>query len=122
MGEREPRLLEEGEEVTVARKIFGPASDFYRARLTRLDVPEPPLLEWRPDVLYRAAETSSTHEEPSTTFAVELVNLDSDRSFVLLSQPCEQEAQEALRQVLDDLATQSKGEFDVKYHVIPPVA
>ena len=104
----------------MARKVFGPASDFYRARVLALDIPEPPLLEWRTDVLYRTPPGDREAELP-TTYAVELVNIDTDRSLMLFSESQEESAEQKLQAVLENIQTLTKAEFDRKYNVIPPV-
>jgi len=53
-------------------RTIGAASDFYRLRVTRLNEPDEPDLEWRDDILYREPPHQRMGEIES--YAIEAVS------------------------------------------------
>ncbi|MBI5232447.1 MAG: hypothetical protein HY876_09825, partial [Coriobacteriales bacterium] len=61
--------------------VIGPAEDFWRLRLIRVDAEDEPDLEWRDDVLYR--EQQSAAPQAASVWRVEAVRLDDDVVWLL---------------------------------------
>ncbi|HET6497976.1 MAG TPA: hypothetical protein VFH17_02845 [Coriobacteriia bacterium] len=63
-------------EASAKRHAIGPASEFYRLRVTTVDATGAPRFEWRDDILYR----SPNHDVPDdrVEWTVEAVRTDGD--------------------------------------------
>lgn len=70
------------EGVHARRPVIGPASEFYRLRLTSVDITGAPHFEWRDDVLYRSPSDDIPQEQ--VEWAVEAVPTDGDDSVIEL--------------------------------------
>ena len=95
-------------------KVIGAASDFYRLRLTRLDVTDEPDLEWRDDILYRNPPKQALEE--CAQYRVEAVNSDDDEDIkaVALFDDSE-EAAAFLKGTEEDLMEMTKSAFESRY-------
>ena len=95
-------------------KVIGAASDFYRLRLTRLDVTDEPDLEWRDDILYRKPPEQTLAE--CAQYRVEAVNADDDEDIkvvALFDDP--EEAAAFLKGTEEDLMEMTKSAFESHY-------
>jgi len=95
-------------------KIIGPASDFYRLRVARLDESGEPDLEWRDDILYRTPPADRVDEQES--WVVESVSLD-DKEIVtrIVRFESPDEARDYLDSALQDLEEMTKSQFEERY-------
>ncbi len=97
----------------MVRKV-GAASDYYRLRVTRLDVSDGLDLEWRDDILFRRPPSGRIDEYES--WRVQAVNLDDDSDVVSIgSFDTEAEAYEWLGGVAQDLDEATVADFDKRY-------
>ncbi len=97
----------------MARRI-GAAREYYRLRVSRLDLSNDVDLEWRDDILYRRPPRSAVLE--SESWRVEAVNLDDDEDVVvLMSFDTEPEAYEHLSTVAEELDSWTVSMFDDRY-------
>lgn len=95
-------------------RIIGPASDFYRLRIARLDESGEPDLEWRDDVLYRTLPAERVEEHES--WVVESVTLDDQEavtSIVRFDSP--DEARAYLDSAQQDLEEMTKSQFEERH-------
>ena len=95
-------------------KAIGAASEFYRLRLTRLDVTDEPDLEWRDDILYRNPPQQDLAE--CAQYRIEAVNTDDDEDIkvvALFDDP--EEAAAFLKATEEDLMEMTKSVFDSRY-------
>jgi hypothetical protein len=93
---------------------IGAAREYYRLRVTRMDLSNDVDLEWRDDILYR--NPPNTTVEESESWRVEAVNLDDDDDVVALSSfATEQEAYESLSVVAEELDTWTVSMFEDRY-------
>lgn len=97
----------------MARRI-GAAVDFYRLRVTHIDVSDGLDLEWRDDILYRRPPSANVDEYDS--WRVEAVSLDDDSDVVAIASfGTEDEAYEWLSGVSEDLDELVVADFDSRY-------
>lgn len=97
-------------------KVIGAASDFYRLRLTRLDIAGEPDLEWRDDILYR--EPPKEEVEESAQWRVEAVTMDDEEEVHVIALFDEEEAARALLAAAEeDLKDMTKSAFESRYMV-----
>lgn len=95
-------------------KLIGPASDFYRLRLTHLDMTEEPDFDWRDDVLWRehAPEPLEEHD----VWIAEVVDVATGALAARLEgfdDP--DEAREFLSEVEEDLVELTKSQFEAAW-------
>ncbi len=94
--------------------IIGAAADFYRLRVTRVDEPDEPDLEWRDDILYRNPPQQEV--DGTESFAIEAVSVDDEddvRPVALYGST--DEAYAALEAVQEDLDELTKSAFESRY-------
>lgn len=95
-------------------KVIGAASDFYRLRLTRLDVTDEPDLEWRDDILYRSPPKQTLEE--CAQYRVEAVNSDDDEDIKVVALfDDSEEAAAFLKGTEEDLMEMTKSVFESRY-------
>lgn len=101
----------------MAGRIIGNASDFYRLRITRIDLSDEPDLEWRDDILYREPPRTYTHEAES--WALEAVNTDDEDDVTLIASfETPDAAHEALDSIQEELLELTKSAFEKRYFTI----
>ena len=94
--------------------VIGPASDFYRLRITHLDLADELDFDWREDVLWRTppAETSSERD----VWIAEAVNIaGGDIAARLAVFDDAEEAREFLGEVEEDLNELTKSQFETAW-------
>lgn len=94
-------------------KIFGKASDFYRARVLTVEEEVMPDFDWRDDILYRTPE--GFHSTIRKKYCLQVVELDSRKNQVLKQYIDRRGANEALSKIEEDLKELTKMEFEKKY-------
>jgi hypothetical protein len=94
-------------------KVIGPAHEFWRVRLSRLDTADEPDLEWRDDILYR--EPPSSRLPDVREWNVEAVRLEDDEVALIASFSDEAEARAFLGEAQTDLADLTRSAFERKY-------
>lgn len=95
-------------------KIIGPASEFYRARLTAVDATAEPDFEWREDILYRTPLAEMPEER--TEWVVEVVTLDAAEEVTRVSRfDDHDEARAFLDSVEEDLGELTKSQFEQRH-------
>ncbi len=95
-------------------KIIGPADDFYRLRIARLDESGEPDLEWRDDILYRTPPTQRVEENES--WVVEAVTLDNAETVTrIASFSSAEEAWAYLDSAKLDLGEMTKSQFEERH-------
>jgi hypothetical protein len=92
--------------------IIGPADDFWRLRLTRMDATEELDFEWHDDILWREPQVHLEPGEPA--YVVEAVSTGSEpeRVVALAAFPDEDAAREFLESALDDLVGMTRSQFE----------
>jgi hypothetical protein len=93
--------------------VIGSASDFYRLRVTRIDVTDEPELDWRDDILYRDAPVEVTDEEED--WRLEAVCLEDDCAHEIAQFTEQDQALALLEGVQDDLNEMTKSAFEDRY-------
>lgn len=94
--------------------VIGPADDFYRLRVSRLDLGDGVDLDWRDDVLWRRSPESVPSEEDA--WVVEAVTLDAKETATPIAEfGSADEAQVALDEIRTDLNSMTKAEFEAEY-------
>jgi len=94
-------------------RTIGAASDFYRLRVTRLNEPDEPDLEWRDDILYREPPVQRIGEIES--YAVEAVGIDDEQATEIAQYASSEEAHNALAGITEDLDELTRSEFEHRY-------
>ncbi len=95
-------------------KLIGPATEFYRLRLTHFDEGGDVEFDWRDDVLWRSTEHAPGEE--SDVWVLEAVTLDAEESVApICACATSVEAHETLADVERDLAVMTKSEFEATY-------
>lgn len=95
-------------------RVIGNADEFWRLRVTRLDVTEHFDLEWHDDILYRRPTPDMGDEVE--LWHVEAVRLDDPDSVARLGTCSSQgKARELLASIAEDLAGMTKSEFELAY-------
>ena len=95
-------------------KVIGSASDFYRLRVTRIDVTDEPDLEWRDDILYRTPPSQRLAE--SAQWRVEAVALSDEENVSVLALFVEsEEAQGFMAGANEDLEEMTVSAFEERY-------
>lgn len=94
-------------------KVIGPADDFWRVRLSRVDTAEAPDLDWREDILYREPPIASGTE--LREWNVEAVRLEDDDVALIGSFGDEGEARALLEEAETDLSVLTRSAFEHKY-------
>lgn len=94
--------------------IIGPANEFYRLRVTRVDTTAEPEFEWHDDILYRTPDVKLP--EDRETWVVEAVSLDDeDDVMVLASFAAQAEAYEFMEAASVQLDELTKSGFEERY-------
>lgn len=95
-------------------RIIGAADEFWRVRLTRVDLSDSLDFEWREDILYRAPAVSEPHE--TERWQIEALRLeDYDTVVQIASYADRTEAEAFLIRVREDLAEMTKTQFEGAY-------
>ena len=95
-------------------RVIGNASDFYRLRVTRIDVTDEPDLEWRDDILYR--DPPSQRVAASAHWSVEAVSLADEDDVTVVAMFVEsEEAQGFLEGANEDLNEMTVSAFEDRY-------
>jgi len=94
-------------------RTIGAASDFYRLRVTRLNEPDEPDLEWRDDILYREPPRQRMGEVES--YAIEAVSVDDEQATEIAEYESSDAAHAALASIADDLDELTRSEFEHRY-------
>lgn len=94
-------------------KVFGKASDFYRARILTLEEEVPPDFDWRDDVLYRTPKEHCSRIK--IDYCLQIIDLDSRKSQVLKQYSNRTEAEQTLKIIEEQLDDLTKMEFEKKY-------
>lgn len=96
------------------KKVIGPARDFWRLRLTRMDATGDVDFTWNDDVLYRAPDTSVADGDEE--WHVEAVSLDDAERVVRLASFTDREGADAFMETahehLDEL---TRSQFEQAY-------
>lgn len=96
-------------------KIFGRASDFYRARVLTLEEEVPPDFDWRDDILYHTPEEHESGMKKN--YCLQIVDLDSRKNQNLKQYGNKREAEKALQKIEEDLKELTKMEFEKRYDI-----
>lgn len=94
-------------------RIIGAASDFYRLRVTRVNEPDEPDLEWREDILYRQPPKQRMGEVES--YAVEAVAADDEAVKIIALYESSDEAHSGFDAINEDLEQLTRSEFEARY-------
>jgi len=95
-------------------RLIGPAVDFYRLRLTRLDVTEELDFDWRDDILWRTPPPEPQAE--GECWIVEAVTTDGTDAVTRVAAFEDAEsAREFLADLTDDLNELTKSQFEAAW-------
>lgn len=94
-------------------KVIGAASDFYRLRVSRIDVPDEPDLDWRDDILYRDPPTEILDEDED--WRLEAVLMEADTSVEIARFSVEEQAHSLMEVIQEDLDAMTKSAFEERY-------
>jgi len=95
-------------------RIIGAADEFWRLRVTRVDVAGGLDFEWHSDILYRRPSVGQIDEVE--TWYVEAVKLDDVETVVRVAGFTERDDADAfVRRATDDLAEMTKSQFEDAY-------
>ena len=95
-------------------KLIGPADEFYRLRVSRLDLSGEVEFDWRDDILWRTTPGVEPSEEDA--WFMEAVTLDGREVVTRIAAfASADEARRVLDEVSADLTSMSKSEFEVTY-------
>ncbi|HET6350891.1 MAG TPA: hypothetical protein VFG89_02025 [Coriobacteriia bacterium] len=95
-------------------RIIGAADEFWRLRVTRVDVADGLDFEWHPDILYRRPSVGQIDEVE--TWYVEAVKLDDVETVVRVAGFAERDdADKFVQRATDDLAEMTKSQFEDAY-------
>lgn len=98
----------------VMGNIIGPAADFFRLRVIRIDETQEPNLDWRPDILYRTPPPDDLKER--VLYALEAVDLVADdRVQTIAHFHSREDAYDALERVTEDLNEMTRSSFVARY-------
>lgn len=96
------------------KKIIGPAAEFFRLRVTRVDEPEAPTLDWRDDILYR--NFPQDENLVGLEYLIEAVDISDDGVVHFIARfDSSDEAQVALAQIQEDLGEMTLSSFRMRY-------
>jgi hypothetical protein len=92
--------------------IIGPADEFWRLRLTRMDPSDEFDFEWHEDILWRQPQVHLEPGEPA--YLVEAVSISQgpERIVGLAAFPDETSAREFLAEASDDLRDMTRSQFE----------
>lgn len=94
--------------------IIGPAADFYRLRIARIEEPEGLDFEWRDDILYR--EPPPAHLSENEVWILEIIELDNEDAVRVAGRfETRDAAQEVLAAAEEDLAELTRSKFEERY-------
>lgn len=95
-------------------RTIGAADEFWRLRLTRLDVADSLDFEWRDDILYREPRDSDV--EVVATWCVEAVSLDDVDTVVRIADfELREEAEAFFSRANEDMREMTKTQFEDSY-------
>jgi hypothetical protein len=94
-------------------RVIGPADDFWRVRISRVDTADAPDLDWRDDILYRRPPRSA--DVDVREWNVEAVRLEDDEVALIGSFVREEDAREFMGEAEVDLAVLTRAAFERKY-------
>ena len=95
-------------------RLIGPASDFYRLRLTHLDLTADLDFDWRDDILWRTPPTEPLAErEAWLVEAVAIDGTDAVTRIAAFEEP--EQARVFLEELADDLAELTKSQFEAAW-------
>jgi len=98
------------------KKIIGPASEFFRLRVTRVDEPEEPTLDWRDDILYRTPPQDT--DAIDLEYLVEAVDTRDDGIAHCIARfDSGAEAHDALIGIQEDLEEMTLSTFVERYKI-----
>lgn len=96
------------------RPVIGPASEFYRLRLTSVDATGAPRFEWREDILYRSAPHDAPEERVEWT--VEAVPTTDDEAVIEMRRFESYDAARGFLEVSEEaLRDMTKSQFEQSY-------
>lgn len=99
-------------------RVIGAADEFWRVRLTRVDISDSPDFEWRDDILYRRPPQTIGRE--AEVWRLEAVRLEDYEAVVIIAEYADrEEAEAALAHAKEDLADMTKSQFEEAY-LTPP--
>ncbi len=99
-------------------RVIGDASEFYRARMVKVDDSGAPDLEWRDDILYRRPPEQAVEEY--ALYRIEVMDNTSEDVVTSLGEfESHDEASALLDEVQDAIATLTKKVFDSRYLGLP---
>ncbi|MCK4778282.1 MAG: hypothetical protein KAS39_07855 [Actinomycetia bacterium] len=96
-------------------KVYGPASSFYRVKLTFYDESIPSEFEWKNGASFFPPDKGTTGEQ--LKYAVEIVEIDTKASHKIKSFSNKQKAGKLLKDVENDLSEMTINEFKNKYSI-----
>jgi hypothetical protein len=94
-------------------KVIGAASEFYRLRVTRIDVTDEPELDWRDDILYRDPPAEVPDEEED--WRLQAVRITDDTSHEIAQFTEQEQAHSLMEAVQEDLDSMTKSAFEDRY-------
>lgn len=98
------------------KKIIGPASEFFRLRVTRVDEPEETTLDWRDDILYRTPPQDISAID--LAYLVEAVDTREDGvAYCIARFDSGAEANDALIGMQEDLEEMTLSTFLERYKI-----
>lgn len=99
-----------------SKKIIGPASEFFRLRVTRVDEPEETTLDWRDDILYRTPPQDIASID--LAYLVEAVDIREDGVAHCIARfDSGAEANDALIGIQEDLEEMTLSTFVERYKI-----
>jgi hypothetical protein len=95
--------------------VIGPADEFWRLRLTRMDASDELDFEWHDDILWRQPQIHLEPGEPA--FLIEAVSLGTGPEQVvrLAVFPDESSARAFLDEAIDDLRDMTRSQFELTH-------
>lgn len=94
-------------------KVIGAASEFYRLRVSRIDVTDEPDLDWRDDILYREPPAELPAEDED--WCLEAVLMEEDTSVEIARFTEEDQAHSLMEVVQEDLDAMTISAFKERY-------
>lgn len=92
---------------------IGPADEFWRLRLLRVDATDEPEFEWRDDLLYREPPAPNVGE--SSRWSVQAVSIEDETTWLLAEFDDEANARDFLESASEDLRDMTSRAFEQRY-------